>query len=1480
MTERRAAQRENSWSRLTSHHNLATAYQRARWALETFEGLYDVDEIAAWEADLDAHLDRVRELMQEPPTAVPCRLVPIPKAGGEVRAYYSVPLAHQVGWLAISQVLGPMLDRRMPNWSFGYRLHRPRLRDSQGRWYWDEHRTGGRNFYLGFAQSYKPFRRYANLTLYRLLGNVMTDDPVEEDINRDEDKLRDRALPPAPGQTVGIDLRQHRFPYFAESWGDNSTGRAWYAQLDLRKFFPSVNCAALLERLIEELTGLPGFDGAPRWRRLLTGWLQFKEDAHGFSSESLEQLAEERVTRGGLPVGLVASGFLSNVYMLPVDRAVDGALHGPSFRGHVAVLRYVDDHLIFASDRTILCRWLSKHLDILESHSLRVNWKKLHPTALEDVRKELEHPIEGKHAAGPAFLKWLANGGSIDHLPRSTGESQPSPDQSRDRLARDWEGEGSVTHLKRKTFVSTTLQRMSRRADEEPELLDDEEVDSRIIDLVDLAEAEEKGEVRPDTRHAFAAAQLGRTPLWTPAAVLNCSRLHREAMQLKEDIQTVPKDGAGNTGHQARSRRAERKLKAAGDDFIETVARRGQVVARQVLSALLAAPDKHRLLGRWIQVAASALEMLPEHSTAAPVKNAMEEISLQMEALAELLNGRAAASDAYRWKLASAEGFGALARTGAVQAFLRTRFWYALAHEASVLLRKAAQASPSSSEELWPLPNSHHRLERQLRVVIEQARLLAKVAPTDPAPRHVAHLERTAREWWARWERLIEANTNQTALNELFRRQSPTPAPDVLFAAMGLLSWTGPQASGPRAEVVNARMRKWVEESCASSSPWVPGEYQLARDWLLQAPVDRFSWAGLFHRLVTECETLESPKLTGSGHIVTARTVGWISDTLWSLAGPADADKLLAQCESAPWFAGPLAGAVRWQVHVLRTAHDPDGRVSVRALLEASLRQPSKGKASSSDPMGELTEPLRLALLMSVATLPTKLAQVTPAYIAPDNLFLSVNEWKNLQARVAERKSARPISLSLLELVPDPIFLSPSLDGRTNVAEQMVLVGLVGFAIASGTEALSSLVRRRPWAPLQPKDVWETAERGPALSADLIAVLASLCTAPQTELLKGALGKVRRETYRLQKFVSLEKVGNKLASIAKNLKDRSTRLQDRTVYLIDAGTPPPEKQSGRNAGPIYDEYLDVILVQPDLDLSPAAWTFDGGLVRMTDDFAEREAWPRVWEAIRAIKSGRRRRDGGRLAGSDRPLRVASFPELCIPRRHVRTLQRLAQEERLIVVAGVEYRSERGWVRNEAMVVLPAPERHPVSTGRIFWVGKRHPSPPEWEWLTTEANVTFRAAPDLVRFNHAETGPFGVVICYDLYAVETLSGYQGHILHLFGPAFNKDLNTFDGLAEAGMRLLYCNVVLANGGHYGGSVAVAPFYQPFKREVLRLRGQHIDAIERFQLPLQGLWEEQGRPLWQMDPPATNPRADVRRHKLFKERPADWPGQKKSP
>jgi len=181
---------------------------------------------------------------------------------------------------------------------------------------------------------------------------------------------------------------------------------------------------------------------------------------------------------------------------------------------------------------------------------------------------------------------------------------------------------------------------------------------------------------------------------------------------------------------------------------------------------------------------------------------------------------------------------------------------------------------------------------------------------------------------------------------------------------------------------------------------------------------------------------------------------------------------------------------------------------------------------------------------------------------------------------------------------------------------------------------------------------------------------------------------------------------------------------------------------------------------------------------------------------------------------------------------------------------------------------------------VYFVPKRFAAPQEAEFLSRHGLVLETGEAPVV-FDVPWLGRFNVSICYDLYSLETFQAVRGMVAHLFVPAFNRDIGTFESLAEAGMRLLFANVVVANNGHYGGSVAVSPYYDPHRREVLRFRGNRLETAVRIRLPLESLEQAQKGtpPDWRRVcgplPAGSADGCPGKTEPVFKELPAGWNG-----
>ena len=85
-------------------------------------------------------------------------------------------------------------------------------------------------------------------------------------------------------------------------------------------------------------------------------------------------------------------------------------------------------------------------------------------------------------------------------------------------------------------------------------------------------------------------------------------------------------------------------------------------------------------------------------------------------------------------------------------------------------------------------------------------------------------------------------------------------------------------------------------------------------------------------------------------------------------------------------------------------------------------------------------------------------------------------------------------------------------------------------------------------------------------------------------------------------------------------------------------------------------------------------------------------------------------------------------------------------------------------------------------------------------------------------------------------------YRNKIQTLFILAYNKDITSFGHVAEAISRMVFCNVVICNCGHFGGSLAVSPFQESYKRTVYKHVGQKLPNAQLIKLPLAALYEHQ--------------------------------------
>ena len=116
---------------LLLHENLHMAWAKVRRYYATTDAWYDELAVAQFEANLESEFMSIRDQFSRGPYSL-APLVPLPqpkKADSEgnpkVRQAFWVQVRDQVAWAAFVNVIGPMLEEKMPTWSYGNRLYRP-----------------------------------------------------------------------------------------------------------------------------------------------------------------------------------------------------------------------------------------------------------------------------------------------------------------------------------------------------------------------------------------------------------------------------------------------------------------------------------------------------------------------------------------------------------------------------------------------------------------------------------------------------------------------------------------------------------------------------------------------------------------------------------------------------------------------------------------------------------------------------------------------------------------------------------------------------------------------------------------------------------------------------------------------------------------------------------------------------------------------------------------------------------------------------------------------------------------------------------------------------------------------------------------------------------------------------------------------------------------------------------------------------------
>lgn len=315
-------------------------------------------------------------------TYIPAPIKPIPFPKGrdskgelQVRQSFFVSIKDQLVWVAVCNIIGWKFDKQMPAWSYGHRLYLYMWKE-EGVWKFGNYRHSYRHIYKKWNQSWPAMRKRITASL-QCMARISKDDmrPEQQQTYEQEQTI--------PNSDTHIRLKYLNPDYFPAG---EECDKLYWMGLDLEKFYQRVKMDKVISVIKTELN-LTEDDPLLKLLLIISKYkINYCDYPVGdrIADENLEkmQLEERPMIVDFLPTGLLVAGFLANVYLLDIDKAIDAKLEKNK---DVIHFRYVDDHIFISTSPEILYNWVNEYVEMLQHAELRVNPDKLEP---HDVWKE------------------------------------------------------------------------------------------------------------------------------------------------------------------------------------------------------------------------------------------------------------------------------------------------------------------------------------------------------------------------------------------------------------------------------------------------------------------------------------------------------------------------------------------------------------------------------------------------------------------------------------------------------------------------------------------------------------------------------------------------------------------------------------------------------------------------------------------------------------------------------------------------------------------------------------------------------------------------------------------------------------------------------------------------------------------------------------------------------------------------------------
>lgn len=454
-------QRKSLVDRVANVENLILAWRKVEQSFHHGDVWFDEIEISKFKFEMIDHVKRIhQELMNGSYQLKPLLPAPFPKgkdADGhlQVRQSFLVNVEDQVVWMAVVNIIGPEFEKMMPAWSYGNRLNRMVWKEND-KWKFGNIRKSSTRIYRKWNQSWPLYRKQLSAALKAMAFANLKEAPsfTEEELQIVDENN-------SIADNLGLKLQYLTRGYFPLR-ENKVEGKLYWVGIDLEKFYQYAKLKDI------GITICNNYCDDELFCRLIEKLSDFKLDTLDYKQEELAKIQLDKPF-DGLPTGLVVAGFLANVFLLDIDKAIEEKLKANKNISH---FRYVDDHVFVSLDSMELYKWVKEYDELIQNKGLKINFDKIEPKGLTALFK-------GKEASKEEVTEQMANA-ALDPF-------YPSP------------------------LMTETLQKVSELSGLNLDLLSDQEFDMVFKDLQMLMVADiPEQEIKKNTRVSFACSMLTR----------------------------------------------------------------------------------------------------------------------------------------------------------------------------------------------------------------------------------------------------------------------------------------------------------------------------------------------------------------------------------------------------------------------------------------------------------------------------------------------------------------------------------------------------------------------------------------------------------------------------------------------------------------------------------------------------------------------------------------------------------------------------------------------------------------------------------------------------------------------------------------------------------------------------------------------------------------------------------------------------------